>query len=83
MACRQKNVHFWYFQALYNQFCLLTYNFYQRKLKAITRKMYAIHFLIRPLDSFLEIHEDESDFHRPQKKNLEAASKNEGHTSSA
>ena len=58
------------------------YDLYQRKLKAITRKNYAIHFLIQPLDFSLEIREDESDLHGSPKKNLEAVSKNKSHTSS-
>ena len=59
------------------------YNLYQRKLKAITRKKYAIHFLILLLDFSLEIRENESDLHGSQKKILEAVSKNEWNTSSA
>ena len=58
------------------------YNLYQRKLKAITRKKYAIHILIRPVDNSLEICEDLIHLHEFPKKNLQAVSKNEWHASS-
>ena len=76
-----KNVHFGIFKLYISNFAY--YNLYQRRVKAITRKRYAIHFLIRPLDFSLEIREDESDLHGSPKKNLEAISKNEWHTPSA
>ena len=52
-------------------------------MKAITRRKYAIRFLIRPLDFYLETREDELSLHESTNKNLEAVSKNKGHTSSA
>ena len=58
------------------------YNIYQRKLKVVTRKKYALRFFIRPLDFSLETREHSNPFHKSLEKNLEVVSKNEGHTSS-
>jgi len=81
VACRHKMLMFEIFKACTSKFAY--YKLYQRKLKLITRKKYAFHFLIRPLDFSLEIHEDESNLHKSPQKNLETVSKNEGHTSLA
>ena len=81
MLCREKMFIFGIFKLYISNFAY--YNLYQRKMKAITRKKYAIHFLIRPLDFSLEIREDPIHLHGSPEKNLEAVSKNELHTSSA
>ena len=81
MACRHKMLMFGIFKAYTSKFAY--YKLYQRKLKVITRKKYALHFLIRPLDFFGGTREDESNLHESPPKNVEAVSKNEGHTSSA
>ena len=81
MACRQKMFIFGHFKACISNFA--DYNLYQRKLNVLTRKKYALYFLIRPLDFYLETLEDELTLHESPKKNVEAASKNKGHTSSA
>ena len=39
------------------------YNLYERKLEVITRKKYALHFFIQPLDFSLETREDELNLH--------------------
>eukprot|EP00493_Phyllostaurus_siculus_P025501 UN25845 len=44
MACSKKCSFFGIFKACISNFAY--YNLYQRKLKAITRKKYALHFLI-------------------------------------
>ena len=75
MACREKMFIFGIFKFHVSNFAYYRYKLYQRKLKAITRKKYAIHFLIRPLDFSLEVHEDESDLQGSPKKNLEAVLK--------
>ena len=56
MACREKMFIFGIFKLYISNFAY--YNLYQSELKAIMRKKYAIHFLIRPLDFSLEIRED-------------------------
>jgi len=81
IACGEKMFIFDIFKACISNF--VYYNLHQRKLKTITQKKYALHFLIRCLHFSLEIREDESNLHGSPKKNLEAVSKNEGHTSSA
>ena len=81
MACRQKMFILGHFKACISNFA--DYNLYQRKLNVITRKKYALYFLIRPLDFSLEIREESTHLHESPKKNLEAVSKNKGHTSSA
>ena len=81
MACREKMFIFGIFKACISNFAY--YNLYQRKPKTITRKKYALHFLIRPLDFSLEIREDSIHLHGSPKKNLETVSKNEGYISSA
>merc|ERR1712219_26027 len=55
MACRQKMFIFGHFEACISNFT--DYNLYQRKLNVLTRKKYALYFLIRPLDSYLETRE--------------------------
>ena len=47
-------------------------NLYKRKLEVITRKKYALHFFIQPLDFSLETREDEWNLHESLEKNLEA-----------
>jgi len=74
MACGQKMLMFGIFKACTSKFAY--YKFYQRKLKVITRKKNALHFLTRPLDFSLEIREDESNLHESPPKNLETVSKN-------
>ena len=81
IACRQKNANVLDFQGLCNTFAY--YKLYQRKLKVITRKKYTLNFLIRPLNFFERTREDSIHFHGSPKKNPEAVSKYEGHTSSA
>ena len=81
MACRQKMFIFGHFKACISNFAGC--NLYQSKLNVITRKKYALYFLIRPLDFSLETREDEWTLHESPKKNLEAVSKNKGHTSSS
>ena len=81
MACREKMFILGIFKLYISNF--VYYNLYQRKLKAIMRKKNAIHFLIRPLGSSLEIRQYEWDLHGPTEKNLEAVSKNERHFASA
>ena len=81
MACRQKMFIFGHFKACISNFAGC--NLYQSKLNVITRKKYALYFLIRPLDFSLETREDEWTLHESPKKNLEAISKNKGHTSSS
>ena len=81
MACRQKLFIFGHFKACISNFT--DYNLYQRKLNVLTRKKYALYFLIRPLDFSLETCEDELPLHESPKKNLEDVSKNKGYTSSA
>ena len=76
MACREKTFIFGIFKLYISNFAY--YNLYQRKLKAITRKKYVLHFLIRTLDFSLEIREDESNLHESPKKNLEVESKMKG-----
>ena len=49
------------------------YNLYERKLEVITRKKYALHFFIQPLDFSLETREDELNLHESLEKNLEVA----------
>ena len=74
IACRQKMLMFGIFKACTSKFAY--YKLYQRKLKVITRKKYALHILIRPLGFSLEIRENESNLHESSQKNLEAVSKN-------
>ena len=81
MACRQKMFIFGHFKACISNFT--DYNLYQRKLNVLTRKKYALYFLIRPLDFYLETREDELSLHESPNKNLDAVSKNKGQTSSA
>ena len=81
MACRQKMFIFGHFKACISNFAGC--NLYQSKLNVITRKKYALYFLIRPLDFYLEIREDSTYLHVSPNKNLEAVSKNKGYTSSA
>ena len=75
MACREKMFIFGIFKLYISNF--VYYNLYQRIMKAITRKKYAIHFLIRPLHISLEIREDPIHLHGSPKKNLDALSKNQ------
>ena len=51
MACRQKMFIFGHFKAFISNF--IDYNLYQRKFNVLTRKKYALYFLIRPLDFYL------------------------------
>ena len=81
MACRQKMIIFDHFKACISNFT--DYNLYQRKLNVLTRKKYAFHFLIQPLDFYMEVREDSTHLHESPNKNLEAVSKNKGHTSSS
>ena len=60
MACRQKMFIFGHFKAFISNF--IDYNLYQRKFNVLTRKKYALYFLIRPLDFSLEKPEDELSF---------------------
>ena len=76
MACRQKMFIFGIIKACISYFT--NYNLYQMKLKVITRKKYALYFLIRPLDFFLETREDSIHLHGSPKKNLEADQKMKG-----
>ena len=46
------------------------YNLYQRKLKVVTRKKYALRFFIRPLDFSLETSEKDLSVHESLEKNL-------------
>ena len=46
------------------------YNIYQRKLKVVTRKKYALRFFIRPLDFSLETCENNLSDHESLEKNL-------------
>ena len=73
IACRQKMLMFWIFKACTSTFAY--YKLYQRKLKVISRKKYALHILILSLGFSLEIRENESNLQSSQ-KNLEAVSKN-------
>ena len=57
MTCRQKKFIFGHFKACISNFS--DYNLYQRRVNVITRKKYALYFLIRPLDFSLETREDE------------------------
>ena len=77
----KKMLMFWIFKACTSTFAY--YKLYQRKLKVITRKKYTLNFLIRPLNFFERTREDSIHFHGSPKKNPEAVSKYEGHTSSA
>ena len=81
MVCCQKIFIFGHFKACISNFA--DYNLYQRKVNVITRKKYALYFLIRPLDFSLETREESIHLHESPKKNLEVVSKNKGHTSSA
>ena len=81
MAGHEKMFIFGIFKACISNF--VYYNIHQRKLKTVTQKKYALNFLIRPLHFSLEIHVDSIYLHGSPKKNLEALSKNEGHTFSA
>ena len=81
MACRQKMFIFGHFKACISN--VAGCNLYQSKLNVITRKKYALYFLIQPLDSYLETREDELSLHESPKKNLEVVSKKKGYTSSA
>ena len=56
MIHRQKKFTFAVLKAFISNFTY--YNLYQRKLKVIARKKYAIHFLIQPLDFYLETFTD-------------------------
>ena len=47
------------------------YTLYERKLKVITRKKYALRFFIRPLDFSLETREHSNHFHKSLEKNAE------------
>ena len=58
MTCREKMLIVGIiFKACISNFA--DYNLYQRKVNVITRKKYALYFLIRPLDFYLETREDE------------------------
>ena len=81
MACRQKMFILGHFKACISNFA--DYNLYQRKLNVLTRKKYALYFLIRLLDFYLETREDSTYLHESPNENLEAVSKNKEHTSSA
>ena len=81
MAGREKMFIFGIFKLYISNFAY--YNLYQSKLKAITRKKYDIHFLIRTLDFSLEFREDESDLDGSPKKNVESVNKHQWPTSSA
>ena len=81
MACRQKMFIFGIFRDCISNFA--NYNLYQRKLKVITGKKYALYFLIQPLDFSLETRQESIYLHESPKENLEDVSKNKRHTSSA
>ena len=68
MACRQNMLISSIFKAFIGTFGY--YNLCQRKLKVISRKKYALHILILPLEFSLEIHKDEHNLHEspPKKK---------------
>ena len=56
MIRRQKNVIFGVLKVFISNFTY--YNLYQRKLKVIARKKYALRFSIQPLDFSLETRKD-------------------------
>ena len=74
MACRQKMFIFGHLKACISNFT--DYNLYQRKLNVLTRKKYALYFLIRPLHFYLETREDELSLHESPNKNLSGRIKN-------
>ena len=49
----------------------IDYILYERKLEVITRKKYAFHFFIQPLDFSPETREDSIHLHEFLEKNLE------------
>ena len=68
MACCQKIFIFGHFKACVSNFAGC--NLYQSKLNVITRKKYALYFLIRSLDFSLEFREESTHLHESPKKNI-------------
>ena len=73
MACRQKMFILGHFRTCISNFA--DYKLYQRKVNVITRKKYALYFLIRPLDFSLETREESIHLHESPKKILKAVLK--------
>ena len=69
MLCRQRILISGVLLGFINNFTY--YNLYQRKLKVVTRKKYALRFFIRPLDFSLETCENDLSVHDSPEKDLE------------